>query len=176
MATLDFDFKPRSTRPGAWGVVLLLTGMIALAVTLFYMRQTNEAHDARSREVAALELAQQKSTPVRARPSRTAAPRDIAQLARARVRSNLDYSWQPAFAALGNTRSPKIALISLEASQTKKQVRLVAESRRLMDAVAFANQLDLQPGVARTALLQHEVQEKNAQRPVRFTLVMEMAP
>lgn len=176
MATLDFDFQPRSTRPPALGVIVLLAGMVALAVTLFYLQQTNAAHEARASEVAALERAQQKRAPVRAKPSRTAAPRDIAELAKARVRSNLDYSWQPAFAALENSRSPKIALVSLEASQTKKQMRLVAESRRLMDAVAFANQLDLQPGVVRTALLQHEVQEKNTQRPVRFTLVMEMAP
>ena len=172
---MDFDFQARSTRPGALGVVVLLAGMIALAVTLFYMQQTQVAHDERAAEVAALEQAQQKSRPKRVKPSRTA-PVDIAELARARVRSNLDYSWQPAFAALENSRSPKIALVSLEASQTKKQMRLVAESRRLMDAVAFANQLHLQPGVVRTALMQHEVQEKNAQRPVRFTLVMEMAP
>lgn len=175
MATLDFDFQVRSTRPSALGVVVLLAGMIALAVTLFYVQQTHAAHDARATEVAALERTQQKRAPVRAKTSRSA-PVDIAGLARARVRSNLDYSWQPTFAALENTRSPKIALVSLEASQAKKQMRLVAESRRLMDAVAFANQLDLQPGVARTALMQHEVQEKNAQRPVRFTLVMEMAP
>ena len=175
MATLDFDFKARSTRVSALGVVVLLAGMIALAVTLFYAQQTNAAHVARASEVAALERAQQKRAPVRAKSNRPAAV-DIAELARARVLSNLDYSWQPAFAALENTRSPKIALVSLEASQTKKQMRLVAESRRLMDAVAFSNQLDLQPGVVRTALLQHEVQEKNAQRPVRFTLVVEMAP
>lgn len=175
MATLDFDFQPRSTRPPALGVIVLLAGMVALAVTLFYVQQTNAAHEARASEVAALERAQQKSAPRRVKPSRTA-PVNIAELARTRVRSNLDYSWQPAFAALENSRSPKIALVSLEASQTKRQMRLVAESRRLMDAVAFANQLDLQPGVARTALMQHEVQEKNAQRPVRFTLVMEMAP
>lgn len=172
---MDFDFHSRSSRPSAVGVMVLLTGMIALAVTLFYMQQTNAAHEAHATEVAALERAQQKRAPVRAKPSRTARA-DIAELASARVRSNLDYSWQPAFAALEKTRSPKIALVSLEASQTKKQMRLVAESRRLTDAVAFADQLDLQPGIVRTVLMQHEVQEKNAQRPVRFTLVMEMTP
>ena len=158
------------------GVALALAGSVALAASLFSLRQANEAHDAASREVAALELAQQKRTPVRARVSRTRTTGDIAQLARARIRDSLDYSWQPAFAALQATQSARIALVSLEASQAKSQIRLTAEARRLADAVEYANRLSLQPGVQRTALLQHQVQEKDAQRPVRFTLLMEMRP
>lgn len=156
--------------------MLALVGSVVLAASLMGLRQASEAHDARAREVAAMELAQQKRTPTRARVSRTPATGDIAQLAKARIRHSLDYSWQPAFAALQATHSARIALVSLEASQPKSQVRLTAEARRLADAVEYANRLDQQPGVARTALLQHQVQEKDAQRPVRFTLLMEMRP
>lgn len=176
MATLNFDFHPLSPRPSVLGVALALAGSVALAASLFTSQQANEAHDARSRQVAALELAQQKRTPVRAQASRTRATGDIGQLARARIRNSLNYSWQPAFAALRATHSARIALVSLEASQPKSQVRLTAEARRLADAVEYANRLSQQPGVQRTALLQHQVQEKDAQRPVRFTLMMEMRP
>lgn len=176
MATLNFDFHPPSRRPSVAGVALALVGIAALAASLFSLHQANEAHDARSREVTALELAQQKRMPVRARVSRTRTTGDIAQLARARVRDSLDYSWQPAFAALQATQSARIALVSLEASQAKSQIRLTAEARRLADAVEYANRLSQQPGVQRTALLQHQVQEKDAQRPVRFSLLMEMRP
>ena len=175
MAKLKFDFHPASSRPSVLGVALLLVGIVALSASLFNMQLANDAHDARAREVAALELAQQKRAPVRARTTR-ARTGDIAQLARVRVSSSLAYSWQPTFAALQATRSPKIALVSLEASQAKSQVRLIAEARRLADAVDYANRLSLQAGVKRTALLQHQVQEKDPQRPVRFTLLMEMRP
>lgn len=158
------------------GVALALVGSMALAASFFTLHQATEAHDARSREVAALELAQQKRAPLRARANRTRSTNDIAQLAKARIRNSLDYSWQPAFAALQAAHSARIALVSLEASQAKSQIRLTAEARRLADAVEYANRLDQQPGVERTALLQHQVQEKDAQRPVRFTLMMEMRP
>lgn len=174
MATLNFDFHPPSGRPSAAGMALALVGSLALAASLFGWQQASEAHDARSRDVAALELAQQKRAPVRARANRNRATPDIAELAKARIRTSLDYSWQPAFAALQATQSARVALVALEASQSKSQVRITAEARRLADAVEYANRLDQQPGVARTALLQHQVQEKDAQRPVRFTLVMEM--
>ena len=176
MATLNFDFHPPSKRPSVLGVALALAGFVALTASLFALQQASKAHDARSREVAALELAQQKRTPVRARISRTRTPGDIAQLASARIRDSLDYSWQPAFAALQATQSARIALVSLEATQAKSQIRLTAEARRLADAVEYANRLSQQRGVQRTALLQHQVQEKDPQHPVRFTLLMEMRP
>ena len=177
MATLNFDFQTPSTRPNPLGIALLLGGIVVLGASLLHMQQANEAHAVRAKEVATLELAQQKKrAPIRAQSSRTPVAGDIAQLAQAKVRSNLDYSWQPAFAALETTQNKKIALISLEASQSKKQMRLVAEARHLADAVEFAHQLNQQNGVKRTALLQHEVQEKNEHRPVRFTLVIEMRP
>lgn len=176
MATLNFDFQPRSTRPPAWGMVWMLVGIVTLGASLVNMQHTTQVHAARAQQVAALEQTLHKRTPARALSRSRQNTGDAAQLAQARVRANLDYSWQPAFAALQAAHSPKIALVSLEASQSKKQLRLVAEARRLADAVAFANQLDQQNGVARTALLQHEMQERDAQHPVRFTLMMEMRP
>ena len=176
MDTLNFDFRPPSSRASMLGIALLIGGVIALSASLFNMQQANEAHAARSREAATFEQAQQKRAPNRARFTRSRSTGDIAQVARARVRSDLDYSWQPAFAALEATHSPSIALVSLEGSQQKKQVRLVAEARRLSDAVNYAERLGRQNGVKRTSLMQHQVQEKDAQRPVRFTLLMEMRP
>lgn len=175
MASLHFDFQKPSTRPTVWGVLLLLIGLVALGATLIAMQQARDAHQARVKQLAVLEQTLQQRKPVRKVATRSTTG-DAGQLARARVRANLDYSWQPAFAALQATITPKIALVSLEGSQAKKQLRLVAEARQLADAVAYANQLGLQPGVLRTALLQHEMQERDAQHPVRFTLLLEMRP
>lgn len=175
MLTLDFDFRTPSSRPGVVGLALLLAGTLALGLSFYGMHTANTAHDARVAEIAAFEQTQKKRKPNRSRFSRVQTSGESGELAKTRVRANLDYSWQPAFAALEATRSRKIALVSLEASQAKKQLRIVAESRRLADAVEFAQQLNLQPGVKRTGLMQHEVQEAGEQHPVRFTLVMDMA-
>ena len=175
MASLHFDFRAPSTRPTVWGVLLLLIGLVALGASLISMQQTRHAHEARAEQLAALEQTLQQRKPARRAAARSTTG-DAAQLARARVRASLDYSWQPAFAALQATFTPRIALISLEGSQAKKQLRVVGEARQLADAVAYANKLSLQPGVLGTALLQHEMQERDPQRPVRFTLMMEMRP
>jgi len=176
MAALHFDFHPFPTRPGTLGVLLLVMGLFLLGASLFHMQRANQTHEARVNELAAFELAQQKNKPRQARTSHSSSVVDLAQVAQARVRANLDYSWQPAFAALEATHNQKIALVSLEASQPKDQLRLVAEARRLADAVDYAERLSQQPGVKRTALMQHQVQEKDPQHPVRFTLLMEMRP
>lgn len=176
MAALNFDFHPLPTRPGTVGVLLLVTGLFLLGASLFHMQRANQTHEARVNELTAFEQAQQKRRPSRVRTSRSPSVVDIAQVAQARVRASLDYSWQAAFAALEATHNQKVALVSLEASQAKSQLRLVAEARRLADAVDYAERLSQQAGVKRTALLQHQVQEKDAQHPVRFTLLMEMRP
>jgi hypothetical protein len=176
MATLHFDFHPLPTRPGALGMVLLGAGLLMLGASLFTLQRANQARESQITALTAFEQAQQKRRPSRVRASRSPSIADAAQVAQARVRASLDYSWQPAFAALEATHNQKIALLSLEASQAKSQLRLTAEARRLADAVDYAERLSQQAGVKRTALLQHQVQEKDAQHPVRFTLLMEMRP
>lgn len=175
MAALHFDFQTPSTRPTFWGGLLLLLGLVALGASLFEMQQTRQEYEARVKELAGLEQILQQRKPVRRAATRSTIA-DAEQLARARVRASLDYSWQPAFAALQAAFTPKVALVSLEGSQAKKQLRVVGEARQLADAVAYANTLGLQPGVLGTALLQHEMQERDAQHPVRFTLLLEMRP
>ena len=176
MAHLNFDFQPPSTRPTIGGVILLLVGIIAFGASFIDMQQTRRAHATRAQQLAVLEQSLQQRKPARSASTPRSTAGDAAQIATARVRANLDYSWQPAFAALQATFSKKIALISLEGSQAKKQLRLVGEARQLADAVAYANQLSQQHGVLRTALLQHEMQERDAQHPVRFTLLVELRP
>lgn len=176
MAHLDFDFQPPSTHPSVWGAVLLLVGIIALGASLVNMQQAHQVHATRVQQMTALEQTLQKRRPPRTQSTSRSTADDATQLATARVRSNLDYSWQPAFVALQATFTKKIALISLEGSQAKKQLRIIGEARQLADAVAYANQLGQQKGVLRTALLQHEMQEWDAQHPVRFTLLVELRP
>lgn len=99
---------------------------------------------------------------------------DAAQRTRSQVSAQLAYSWQPAFEALAAARSSKIALVSLDAVQSTSRLKLVAEARHLADAIAFIDALQQQPGIRRVELLQHELQADDAQKPLRFNILVEM--
>lgn len=169
MARLDFDFHAQPRRPSALGVLLALAGGVALASVVGDLQSARATEAGLATRIAALERTQ----PHAARRIERASD-DPDHQARGRIASQLAYSWQPAFDALAAARSSKIALLSLEAVQAKSQLKLVAEARQLADAVAYIDVLQQQPGVGRAALIQHELRSDDAQKPVRFTILVEL--
>jgi len=169
MARLDFDFHTAPKRPKASGLALLLAGAAALAWSAHAWQAARDAEAGLDLRIAALENVRPPAAP---RP----VPADAAaQTARAQVASQLAWRWQPAFAALASTRNARVALVSLDASQAKSQLKLVAEARTLDDAIAWIGRLQQQPGVRRAALTQHEVRADSAERPLRFVVQVELA-
>lgn len=166
MARLEFDFHGRSTRPGKLGITLALAGAVALGLGWSRLQAARATGAGIALQIAALE--QDKPRPV----AKPAAHGDDTQ---SRIKEQLAYSWQPAFDALAASRSKKIALVSLDAVQAKSQLRLVAEARRLADAVDFIDALRQQPGVKRAVLIQHEVMFDDVQQPVRFSILVELS-
>lgn len=166
MARLDFDFHTRPARHGKAGIVLLVAGVAALGWVWDGLQEARATAAGLELRIAALEQSRPRAS---ARPERRDDTRD-------RVAARLAYAWQPAFDALAAARGKKIALLALDAVQAKSELKLVAEARRLGDAVEFVDALQQQPGVKRAALFRHEVQERTEQQPVRFTVVVELAP
>ena len=169
MARLDFDFHARPARPGKPGIVLALAGVAALGWALSNLQAARAAEAGLALQIAALERARPRPAVTPATQTETAA-----QTAQTRIAAQLAYSWQPAFDALAVARSSKVALVSLDAVQAKAQLKLVAEARQLADAVKFIEALQQQPGIRRAALTQHEVQADDAQKPVRFNILVEL--
>jgi hypothetical protein len=165
MARLEFDFHTRPAYPGRLGIVLALAGVVALGWGWNRLQAARATGAGLALQIAALE--QDKPRPV-------AQPATRPDDTQARIAAQLAYSWQPAFDALAAARSKKIALVSLDAMQAKSQLKLLAEARRLADAVDFIDALQQQPGVKRAALLQHEVMLDDAQQPVRFNVLVEL--
>lgn len=165
MARLNFDFHARPARPGRLGIALALAGVVALGWMWNALQAARATEAGLALQIAAIE--QGKPRPA----TRPATQRDNAQ---ARIATQLAYSWQPAFDALAAARSKKIALVSLDAMQAKSQLKLVAEARRLADAVDFIDALRQQPGVKRAVLIRHEVMLDDAQQPVRFNILVEL--
>jgi len=169
MARLDFDFHARPSRPGKLAVALVLAGVIALAWSWTNLQAARATEAGLAMRIAALER-----TPTHPAVKPATHADDAARATRARVATQLDYSWQPAFAALAAARSGKVALVSLDAVQAKSQLKLVAEVRQLADAIAYIDALQQQPGVRRVELLQHEVQADDAQKPLRVSILVEL--
>ena len=169
MARLDFDFHARTPTPFKLGIVLAIVGAAALIWAWSNLQAARATEAGLAARIANIE---------QTRPHKIAKPAAPAenpgQVTQAHVASQMEYSWEPAFAALAAARSSKIALVSLEASQAKSQIKLVVESRHLADAVTYINALQQQPGVKRAVLVQHEVRMDDAQKPVRFNVVVEL--
>ena len=169
MARLDFDFHARPARPGKTGIVLALAGVVALGWTISNLQAARATEAGLAMQIAALEQARPRAA------VKPAARADTtAQTTQASIAAQLAYSWQPAFDALAAARSSKVALVSLDAVQAKAQLKLVAEARQLADAVKFIEALQQQPGIRRAALTQHELQADDAQKPVRFNILVEL--
>lgn len=171
MARLDFDFHARPARPGKGALVLALAGAAALGWSWNTLQTARATEAGLALQIAALEQAAPRAA---AHPA--AAADTAAQAAQTDVAALLAYSWQPAFEALANALDDTVALVSLDASQTRSQLKLVAEARTLADAVALIDRLQQQPGVKRAALVQHEVQIEADRQPVRFNLMVELQP
>ena len=169
MARLDFDFHSCPVRPGTLGVALAVAGVAALAWVWMNLQAAHATEAGLAMQIAALEKNQ--SRPAVQPVKRTD---DAAQRTRSQVSAQLAYSWQPPFEALAAARSGKIALVSLDAVQSTSRLKLVAEARHLADAIAFIDALQQQPGIRRVELLQHELQADDAQKPLRFTILVEL--
>jgi hypothetical protein len=169
MARLDFDFHASPARPRKLGMVLALAGVAALAWAWSNLQAARATEAGLALQIAAIEQTRPRLA------AKPAAPTDqIAQTTQTRVAAQLAYSWQPAFDALAAARSSKVALVSLDAVQAKSQIKLVAETRQLADAVAYIEVLQQQPGIRRAALTQHEEQADNAQKTVRVHILLEL--
>lgn len=169
MARLDFDFHERPSRPRALGVLLALAGVTAVVWSWMNLQAARATEAGLALQITALE---HTPTPVAAKPLTHSD--DAAAATRANVAAQLKYSWQPAFDALAAARSAKIALLSLDASQAKSQLKLLAEARQLGDVIGYIETLQGQPGVRRVELLQHELQADDAQKPLRVTILVEL--
>jgi nitrate reductase NapAB chaperone NapD len=167
MARLDLDFhRAERFRLDALSIGLLLAGALALA---WVGEQWLAARDAESAQAGALLKLEQHPAPKRV----VSRADSAAEAARTRITAQLNAGWQPAFDTLAAARSSKIALLSLDAVHAKRQIKLVAEARRLADAVEFIETLQQQPGVLRAVLVQHEIEADAEYQPVRFQALVE---
>lgn len=91
-------------------------------------------------------------------------------------RRSADPVQQSELKALGLERSAKsedgneVALLAIEPDPSKGQVKLTAEARNLTAMLDYVRQLQQQSSLTDVYLQNHQVQQQDAEKPVRFTL------
>lgn len=166
MARLELNFSKPEYRPGWTALLFLLSGVAALAwVADAWVTRNTQVH----RLQQAIDQTAHRAPVVRVVPPNETA----ARAARDGVDERLAASWQTPLHALEAVRSSKVALISLDANQSNRQLRLVAEARQLADVVAYVEALQQQSAIKRAVLTQHEFRSDTAEQPVRFHVAVE---
>lgn len=162
---LDLDLSPtrRKVRPTSWA--LLVIGVLAVGVTGVQFQNASGQHLREARALGALEksLAESGSagTP---KPSPAEARRARASSA---VVKELRVPWGRLFGALEAVSGQDVALLSVEPSAQRQELRLVAEAKSSDAMLDFLEALRAQ-SLRDVVLVSHQVQAQTPGAPLRF--------
>lgn len=165
---LDLDYQRR--RRAVWaGLAVLAIGLaLASAVGVRYWKL--------QREVALWNAKAAEAERVAGRlPQAPRVAGDKAEIARQVKDANavlrrLAVPWQALFAAIESSKGKEVALLTVNPDAEKGLVRIGAEAKGLDEMVRYLKRLQRQPALGEVVLLNHQVQEKDPQKPVRFSV------
>lgn len=80
----------------------------------------------------------------------------------------LNLPWADLQEAVGAATPPAVALLALEPDPNKQLLRISAEAKNADDMIAYIEQLKQQEFFSGAALVRHEVNEQDPNRPIRF--------
>jgi Tfp pilus assembly protein PilN len=175
MRKVQIDFAPRSLRrtwhrtpTGTWSllvIVLGLTGPLASSVAQYRSLQgaeaqrTAQAVRAQARAAARAPAA----APVRAVPPAQAGAVNASV-------QQLNLPWRGLHDAVQAATPPTIALLALEPDAKKSSVRITAEAKSSDDMIAYVEALQHIEWFTTVLLARHEINEQDANRPIRFQI------
>lgn len=167
-STLRLEFAPGARRPlGTGGLMLVASGLL-LCAALLGLGMVWSDHEQQQHALEALE-----PKPV-ASASRQRMPTDPADAARSKVvRQVAQYlatPWADLLDTLESARTESVALLSVEPSVSKRNVRLTAEARNWQDMLTYLGTLQRDPRLSSVVLVSHQVQLQSPGIPVRFQI------
>jgi hypothetical protein len=163
LARLELDFSPtRRNAPMGW--LLLGVGLIAATIAGVQFRS---AHAERLESANSLTAITGK--PASGRDSAGPAPDPRATKAAAVVARDLQVPWAEMLAALETVQAKDVALLGVEPSASRHNIRITAETKTLDDMLNYVDALrsDSFPDVS---LSSHQVEPQTPGNPVRFVV------
>lgn len=163
-ARIELDFA-RRRRVNRRGIVLLAVGVSVAALVL-----ADYWSDTARRDGLDLRLADLQPMRLRRVPDK-AAQRVLEENRAALAELTMPWSRLLRELELASAESKdSVAVLGVEPDRDKRQVRVLAEARTLPIALAYVERLQKSEALRFPMLESHEVQLRDAQRPVRFQI------
>ena len=166
---LRINFGVNAAAPPWWVLALFAAGFASCAWGVWRLGSLQaELVDVR-RAIAQKQDLLALRSPVRAERAQFELPADeVRAINRAIVKLNLP--WRRLFAALEAGKPANVALLALEPDPGREVLRVVAEVKQADDMLAFVDRLAARPEFAGVALVKHEINDQDPNRPYRFQL------
>ncbi len=162
---IELDFARKRPRVNRIGAALFAAGILGAALVIADYRGMAAESDGLEMRLAAISPDPDAAIP-------DPAAMRVAEEARAAV-SELATPWSILLEELElaseDKRNP-VAILAVEPDREKHQVRVVAEARTLLVALAYVKRLQSSQAMRFPMLESHEVQAKDPERPVRFQI------
>lgn len=169
MRALSLDYLQTKTTSKLTGFLLLLIGIsIAVAIGLQF-RTINAALTVAEEKTGHLEKLLQRNTGAvtQSKPS----PGTLDEVKQANeILQKLALPWEGLFKSLESSNTDKIALLAIQPDVTKQVMKLNGEAKDLNAMLDYIKQLQQDKILANISLLTHEINLRDPEKPVRFTL------
>lgn len=171
MQILHLDYQRRHRPFPVLGSILLLCALAAVGqVTRQYLYYTRvlAAWEAREEEMEQLVR--------RHDPGPSAGRLDKEQLSRELSRANevlrrIGLPWQELFGAVESAAPRDVGLLAMEPDPDKQLLKIAGEAKDVAAMLAYIRSLEGRPIFRSVTLANHQVQQQDPQRPIRFSLV-----
>lgn len=166
LARLDLDLSPTRPRvpPASW--LLLAVGVLAAALAALQFQSATEERSRELRDLRALEASLSEpgsagASPASVQDARTARAANAAQ-------RELEVPWATLFGGLESVAARNVALLSIEPSAQRHEVRITAEAKSSAAMLDFLDALRGQPALREVVLVSHQIQAQAPGAPFRF--------
>jgi hypothetical protein len=165
MTELRLDYQPNTPFP--WpGAILLVVSLVALVLSASYFYKLNS-------QVTAWEAKAERS---KDRRQAGAVQHGGAELAQEVNNANdvlrrLSVPWASLFQAVESSGDQSITLLAIEPDSEKQQVKISGEAKNFSALMKYITHLQGQSVIGSVYLQNHDVQQQDPDKPVRFSLM-----
>jgi hypothetical protein len=173
MNKVRIDFAPPSVRRalfraprGAWSAVLVALVLVApLATSVVRYRTELHAYEQRVEQVEA----RTRAAAPKPKPAPIPVPAAQAAAVNAAV-LQLNLPWRGLHDAVQAATPATVALLALEPDAKKRSLRITAEAKGSDEMIAYVEALQRIDWFGAVALVRHEINEQDPNRPIRFQI------
>lgn len=169
MRALSLDYLRTPRLPNRIGMTILIVAVVAAVLGAMHFREVSA--DIVEWEVKKDETERlARQLPLKAR--QASAAELGAEIKHARgVLLQLALPWNELFQAVEASDDEQVALLAIEPDPQKSLVRISGEARTLTCVLHYVKALQAAGSLDQVYLLSHQIQNQDAEKPVRFTVV-----